>query len=165
MTLLPFKITTLLFIQDPDDRFLLIRRTKAPNKDTWSPPGGKLEMARGESPFECAIREAAEETGMQLQAGDLHFWGMVSEKGYEGTGHWLMFCFQVHPRITGLPTALPEGRFGFFRREEIGKLEIPPSDHRVIWPFYDRHREGFVAYRVDCRPDGNLEIEVEQILS
>ena len=159
-----FKITTLLFIQSPRDEFLLIQRRKAPNLGKWSPPGGKLEMPIGESPFECAIREAEEETGMQLTPRDLHLWGMISEKSYEGSGHWLMFQFQVLPRLEKLPPALDEGHFGWFSRSKIDSLGVPETDRQLVWPFYDRYKNGFVAYRVDCAQTGNLEIEVDQAL-
>jgi 8-oxo-dGTP diphosphatase len=43
---------------------LLIRRSNAHGEDTWSPPGGHLEY--GESPQQCAIREAREETGVTI---------------------------------------------------------------------------------------------------
>lgn len=160
---LPFKITSLLFIRNPAGHFLMLKRTKAPNKDCWSPPGGKLEMSTGESPYECAIREAGEETGMTLGAEDLHLWGMISEKSFEGAGHWLMFMFDVHPRLETLPPRLDEGRFAFFPRETIESLAIPATDRVLLWPYYDQYKHAFVAYRVDCRPGGNLEIVVEQI--
>ncbi len=53
---LPFKISVLVFLRDEAGRLLLLQRTKAPNIGCWSPPGGKLETALGESPFECAVR-------------------------------------------------------------------------------------------------------------
>ena len=67
MPSLPFKISVLVFVRDDDGRHLLIRRAKEPNKDCWSPIGGKLEMSEGESPFECAVRETKEEIGLDLQ--------------------------------------------------------------------------------------------------
>ena len=88
-----FQISCLLFIRDLSNRLLLIRRRKPPNLDTWSPPGGKLEMELGESPFECAKREAFEEVALTLQDKDLNLFGYVSEKAYEGNSHWLMFMF------------------------------------------------------------------------
>ena len=62
MPQLPFKISVLVFVKDKNGRLLLIRRAKEPNKDCWSPIGGKLEMVGGESPFECAVRETKEES-------------------------------------------------------------------------------------------------------
>ena len=40
-------------------------------------------MDSGESPVECAQREAMEETGLILEEKDLKLFGYVSEKGYE----------------------------------------------------------------------------------
>ena len=60
---LPFKLSALIFLRDATGRLLMMRRNKAPNLGRWSPVGGKVETARGESPFECAVRETAEETG------------------------------------------------------------------------------------------------------
>ena len=64
----------------------MLQRSKSPNKGFWSPPGGKLEMALGESPYECAKRESYEELGLELHDDDLNLFGYVSEKNYEGGG-------------------------------------------------------------------------------
>jgi 8-oxo-dGTP diphosphatase len=159
---LPYKLSTLLFIRDPQDRLLLIKRRKAPNRGRWSPPGGKLEMTVGESPHACARREAAEETGLRLDNRDIHLFATVAERGFEGTGHWLMFLFDVRVRLEALPPDLDEGGFRWFDRAAIDRLDIPPGDHHLVWPLWDRHRDGFVALRADCRPDRNLEIVVEE---
>lgn len=161
---LPFKISVLIFLRDTTGRLLLIRRTKAPNKDCWSPIGGKLEMATGESPFECAVREVSEETGLRIDTPDLHLFGTVAEKSFEGSGHWLMFLFDCKKPIPALPPTIDEGNFAFFSREDIADLSIPPSDHRLIWPYYDSHRAGFVALRANCHPGQALDIVVEQSL-
>ena len=68
---------------------LLIQRKKKPNRGYWSPPGGKLEMDIGESPFECAIREAKEELAIELQLEQLRLFGYISEKNYEGSKAWI----------------------------------------------------------------------------
>ena len=48
-------------------------------------------MATGESPFECAVRETREETGLEVATDDLHLFSIIAEKAYEGQSHWLMF--------------------------------------------------------------------------
>ena len=65
--MIPFKISVLVFLRDGAGRLLLIKRRKAPNLGCWSPIGGKLEMGRGESPFECAARETKEEVGLDAE--------------------------------------------------------------------------------------------------
>ena len=77
-----FKISCLLFIRNKEDEVLMIRRRKSPNKGRWSPPGGKLDMTCGESPFECAVREAREETGLLLEDRDLALFGYVRLRFY-----------------------------------------------------------------------------------
>ncbi len=159
---LPFKISVLVFLRDEAGRLLLIRRNKAPNLGCWSPVGGKLETALGESPFECAVREVAEETGETIATPDLHLFGMISEKGYEGQSHWLMFLFDCRKPLRALPPAIDEGRFGFFARAEVDGIEVPATDRTLLWPVYDEHRRGFIAYRAECHPGGPLTMVVEE---
>lgn len=161
-TPLPFKISVLVFLHDEAGRLLLIQRTKAPNQGCWSPPGGKLEMGTGESPFECAVREVAEETGAVVTASDLHLFGMISEKGYEGQSHWLMFLFDCRKPIGAIPPTIDEGHFGFFSRQEIETIQIPETDRTLLWPVYDEHRRGFIAYRAECDPGAPLRMTVEE---
>jgi 8-oxo-dGTP diphosphatase len=157
------KIAVLVFLQNERGEHLLLLRNKAPNQGAWSPIGGKLETATGESPFECAVRETGEETGHSITAGDLHLFAMIAEKSYEGSAHWLMFLFDCKKPLSCLPPAMAEGRFGFFSRETIDTLAIPDSDRSALWPIYDEHRGHFVALRADCHPDTPLKVTVEQI--
>lgn len=159
----PFKISVLVFLRDQTGRFLLLERKKAPNAGLWSPIGGKLEMTTGESPFECAIRETHEETGHAVTEADLHLFAMISEKAYEGCGHWLMFLFDCTKPLISLPEVHEEGAFAFFTRTQIDKLPIPATDREGLWATYDQHREGFVVMRADCTPGHPLEIVVEEI--
>ena len=158
----PFKISVLVFVRDRQERFLLLQRTREPNKGLWSPIGGKLEMSAGESPFECAIRETKEEIGVTLTEADLHLFCMISEKDYEGTGHWLMFLFNCRKPLDDLPEAIDEGVFAFFTRPEIDKLALPETDRAGLWPIHDRYRDGFVCLRANCDPANKLEIIIEE---
>lgn len=162
--MLPFKISVLIFVSNDKDEQLLIQRRKAPNEGLWSPIGGKLEMPSGESPFECAIREAKEEIGIDLEEKDLHLFGMIAEKSYEGTGHWLMFMFDCRKKVNKLPPQIDEGRFAFYSKEAIENLPIPATDKEALWPLYYDNRHRFVALRANCHPDGALDIIVEQTI-
>lgn len=159
-----FKISVLIFVRDESGKLLLIERKKEPNKGAWSPIGGKLEMQTGESPFECAIREAHEEIGIELVSSDLHLFSIISEKAYEGSCHWLMFLFDCKKRISSLPKEIDEGNFKFFTREEIDNIKIPETDKKFIWHFWDNHREGFSAIRADCMPENELVPIIEQLM-
>jgi 8-oxo-dGTP diphosphatase len=160
---LPYKISVLVFLENQAGEQLLILRSKPPNRGNWSPIGGKLEMADGESPFECAVRETGEETGLRIGIGDLHLFAMIAEKSYEGQSHWLMFLFRCNRRLESLPPDISEGSFAFFSREAIDRLPIPDTDRAALWPIYDRYRNCFVALRADCAPGRPIQAIVEQV--
>lgn len=162
---LPFKISTLVYLQDTRGHLLLMQRRKAPNEGLWSPIGGKLEMGLGESPHEAACRETAEEIGLNLQPADLHLFAMIAEKNYEAKCHWLMFLFVSKIRLDSCPKAIEEGNFAFHAPEDIWQLPIPATDREALWDIYFKHREGFVALRADCSPGQPLVFkEDERIL-
>jgi len=154
---LPYQISTLLYCFDSQDRILLLNRMHEPNRGLWSPCGGKLNMDIGESPFACAGREAQEEIHLAIGPGDLHLTGIVSEHGYEGQAHWLMFLFEVMPRIEHLPSPHPEGEFHFFPRTALPGLRLPQTDRECIWPLFWRNRGGFFAAHCHCGADGRNE--------
>lgn len=160
---LAHKIAVLVFLENQRGELLLLLRAKPPNLGVWSPPGGKVETALGESPFECAARETLEETGVVAAPDDFHLFAMISEKAYEGESHWLLFLFRLKKTVTALPPAMAEGHFGFFARTAIDALPIPATDRAALWPIYDQHREGFVALRADCAPGARLKLTMEQI--
>ena len=83
------KNTTLIYIEK-DGKTLMLHRTKKKNdlnSDLWIGVGGHCE--EDESPEECAVREAKEETGLTLT--DYDYRGIVtfvSDK-YEGDLEWI----------------------------------------------------------------------------
>ena len=133
---LPYKVATLLYCFNERDEILLLERAQEPNRGFWSPCGGKLKMDIGESPYVCACREAEEEIGLKISPSDLHLAGIVSEHGYQGQTHWLMFLFEVKMKLKSLPPAHAEGRFEFFPREKIFRFENsadrPRTDLAVV---------------------------------
>ena len=160
---LPYKIAVLVFLKNEAGEQLLLHRAKAPNKGSWSPIGGKLETEIGESPFDCAVRETSEETGFAITPQDLHLFGMIAEKAYEGASHWLLFLFDCKKPIPGLPPAMAEGAFGFFRRQAIEGLSVPETDRTALWPIYDQYKDRFVALKADCLPGRPLAVSIEEI--
>jgi 8-oxo-dGTP diphosphatase len=160
---LAYKIAVLVFLENAAGEHLLLLRAKAPNLGAWSPIGGKLETAIGESPFECAVRETHEETGHVVTTADLHLFAMIAEKAYEGQSHWLMFLFRCKKPIATLPLDISEGKFGFFSRAQIDTIALPETDRTALWPIYDRYRDSFVALKADCAPDQPIRVEIEEI--
>jgi 8-oxo-dGTP diphosphatase len=163
--MLPYKVATLLYCFNERDEVLLLERAQEPNRGFWSPGGGKLKMNTGESPYACACREAEEEMGLKISATDLHLTGLVSEHGYQGQTHWLMFLFEVKRRLDLPPPAHREGRFQFFTREALATLKIPQTDSEQIWPWFWRHRYGFFAAHCHCHPDGRNDWTLEESIA
>jgi 8-oxo-dGTP diphosphatase len=162
---LPYKIATLLYCFNERDDVLLLERAQEPNRGFWSPCGGKLHTDTGESPYACACREAEEELGLKLSASDLHLAGLVSEHGYQGQSHWLMFLFEVTRKLKTLPPDHREGRFQFFPHETLTTLKIPQTDAEQIWPWFWQYRGGFFAAHCHCHPDGQNEWKLEEAIA
>jgi 8-oxo-dGTP diphosphatase len=159
---LPYRIATLLYCFNDRDEVLLLERAQEPNRGLWSPSGGKVHTDDGESPYACACREAAEELGLTIAPVDLHLTGLVSEHGYAGQAHWLMFLFEVKTRLSQLPPDHREGRLAFFAREQLAGLALPETDREQIWPLFWQHRGGFFAAHCHCHPDGRNSWTLEE---
>jgi 8-oxo-dGTP diphosphatase len=181
---IPFKISVLVYIFNDEGKMLLLHRVKPPNQDLYSPIGGKLEMATGESPYGCALREIQEEVGVALGLKDIRLLGIVSERAYPrsssaGTenakaavGHWLMFCFEVTKRLNFPARRMNEGRLEWVDVAAVTGLEIPKTDREVIWPLVLEHSEalggrragGYFSVHIDCRDERNVAVTQEHPL-
>ncbi len=149
---LPHRIAVLCYIYDEQGHILLLHRRQNPNLGMYSPIGGKLETTTGEGPHDCAVREIREETGIIVDTGELQLLGIVSERAYQGEGHWLIFLFEVtHPirRDAVKWSEFEEGLLEWKRLEEVPDLPIPRTDRDVMWPLVQSHRGGFFTVHID----------------
>ncbi len=158
---LPYRIAVLCYLFDERGHVLLLHRHKQPNRDLYSPIGGKLEQDVGESPTACAVREIFEETGLTVGVERLHLTGIVSETGYEDQCHWLMFLYEVIGPVHVQRRTFEEGRLEWHDPRKLGELALPQTDQQVIWPLFWRYRSRFFAAHIDCR-GGDLRWQLEQ---
>lgn len=158
---LPYRIAVLCYLFDQQGRVLLLHRRKPPNRHLFSPIGGKLKQEVGESPTACALREIREETGLTLEASQLHLTGIVSEAGYESESHWLMFLYEVTKPVSVTRTEFAEGALKWHGRDEIDQLAIPQTDRIVIWPLFWRFRRRFFVAHIFCHGE-KLNWRVDQ---
>jgi len=91
------------------DRALLVRRNTEPLKDEWSVPGGVLEL--GEKLRDGAAREALEETGLQVEVGEVLdvFDSIFPDADGRTQYHFVLIDFLCRP-TTGEATAGSDAR-------------------------------------------------------
>jgi len=118
------KNTTLCYIEK-DGKYLMIHRTVKKddgNDGKWLGVGGHFEG--GESPFDCVLREAREETGLSLikpkYRGLVTF---VSDR-YE-TEHMHLFTCSEY---LGSPCSCSEGELCWVEKSDIDSLPIWEGD-------------------------------------
>lgn len=98
------------------DEILLVRRAGTHGSGTWSTPGGHLEP--GETPEQCAVREAREETGVEV--GDLRFRAVTNDVfGDDGKHYvtlWMEGRYRAGQAVVGAAYEMSEiGWFGWDR--------------------------------------------------
>ena len=117
-------LTTLCYIEH-DDSYLMMHRIikkNDVNKDKWIGIGGKFEP--GESPEDCLLREAKEETGYELTSyrlrGIITFLNNTDEAEY-------MFLYTADG-FKGTPHVCNEGILEWVPKNQIDNLNIWEGD-------------------------------------
>jgi 8-oxo-dGTP diphosphatase len=109
-----------------DGSLLMIRRNKEPYTGRWSVPGGTLE--RGEYLTDAVRREVLEETGIEVDVGDLL--GILE---WVGEPHYVILDYVATPSAATDPR--PGGDVSEARwvpLEEVPKLECTPRFHESL---------------------------------
>jgi len=127
-----------------DDRVLLVKRGHPPLAGEWSIPGGVLEV--GETLREAAIREAMEETGLEVEPSDLlGVYERVLRDADERTlYHYVLIDF-LCSRISGEPHPAGDAdEAQWFTQAEVAKLVLPKDTAEVVMLGFNKvsHRPG-----------------------
>ncbi|MGB5395237.1 MAG: NUDIX domain-containing protein [Lutimonas sp.] len=116
------KRTATLCILRHKDKFLLLKRLKEPNKDSFTPVGGKLDPF--ESPLKSAIRETFEETGIKVEP--MKYCGILTETSptaYNWTGYvYIADIDFIEPPFCN------EGTLMWISFDDLLKVPTPKTD-------------------------------------
>lgn len=129
-------LTTLCYIEREDAYLMLhrVKKKKDVNKDKWIGIGGHFEI--GESPEECLLREAKEETGLVLT--DYRFRGIVTfcftPDQEENVGEEALqpdyeyMCLYTATGFEGELTECNEGTLEWVPKSQLDKLNLWEGD-------------------------------------
>lgn len=116
------KKTAVLCVLKNGHQFLLLKRLKDPNKNNYTPVGGKLDPH--ESPAEAAIRETWEETGIQVPA--MKYCGVLVETS-SADYNWVSFVYVAEVNFIE-PAACNEGTLEWVHFDKVLSLPTPTTD-------------------------------------
>lgn len=115
-----FTIGTFAIIFDEKNRILFCHRT---DYDLWNLPGGTLE--KGESPWEGAVREVKEETGLDIEIENLVH---LSSNPTKGDVVFLFTCKVIGGKITLNDEA---DKIEYFSLDDIPRNTVPKHILRI----------------------------------
>ena len=119
------KKTAVLCILKSGDKFLLLKRLKAPNQGMYTPVGGKLDPH--ETPIAAAFRETWEETG--IKADHFSFCGILEETSPVDY-NWISFVY-VSEISFQEPPACTEGSLEWIAEKSLEYLPTPATDWMI----------------------------------
>lgn len=115
-----------------EGRVVLVRRGQAPLLGEWSIPGGVLEV--GETLAGAAVREAREETGLIVEAGELLgvFERLVPDESGRTRYHYVLMDFLCRRLDGELSAASDAADVKWFAPEELPGLKLASDTLAVI---------------------------------
>ena len=148
------KQPAVLVILKSEDRFLLLKRKKSPNKGKYTPVGGKLDPY--ESPTKTAIRETFEETGIEVS--NPKYCGVMVESS-PTKYNWI--CFVYVSEIDYLdPPHCNEGELEWIPVHQLSEIPTPETD-RHIYNYVSKSKN--FMFTVDYDQDLNIIEMTEEI--
>ena len=143
------EMVTCVMIQSPETKEVLIqnRKQKYPG---WCFPGGHVE--RGESIYDCAVREAKEETGLDVSG--LKYCGVVHWVNRDNDERYLCFMYRTTEYRGKLVAENDEGEYFWLGIDELfaAPKENFSCEHYALSPLfhkYGRYSETFISYSDD----------------
>ncbi|WP_405303727.1 NUDIX domain-containing protein [Methanobrevibacter sp.] len=132
-------LTADIFIFDDDFNFILIKRKNDPYKDCWALPGGFVEY--GESVETAAIREAKEETSIDVELKDLV--NVYSEPDRDPRGHTVTVAYIAKGNISDMKADSDAKEIGIFSQEKLDEINIAFDHAKIIKDCLNKAKSDF----------------------
>ncbi len=113
------------------DAILLVQRGNEPGKGLWAVPGGKVRS--GESLREAAFREIGEETGLEIEVGNVVWVG----EHIDDTRHIVLIDFEGSVIGGELSAADDAADVAWVALDDLGDYPLTPTMFELIetlWP-------------------------------
>jgi 8-oxo-dGTP diphosphatase len=129
------KVAAAALIED-QDKLLLLKRAHQPWKGEWNLPAGYAEV--DEAPSMAVVREAREETGLEIEpgvlAGDYFF-------DDDPRGNGLLLVYQCEVVGGQLQISVESDAFGFFSADQLPE-NICGAGHRRAVAAWKQEKDG-----------------------
>lgn len=145
-------LTTLCYIEE-DGKYLMMHRVKKKNdinQEKWIGIGGHFE--EDESPEECLLREAMEETGLKLTS--YQFRGLVTFQSDRWVTEYM--CLYTADGYEGTLTDCREGELVWVPKDEVMDLNLWEGDKI----FFRLLNEDAPFFSLKLRYEGDVLTEV-----
>ena len=132
------QLTTLCYIEQ-DEKYLMLHRVKKEkdvNKDKWIGIGGHFE--EGESPEECLLREAEEETGLTLTSWRFRGLGTFLAEGWPTE----YMCLFTADGFEGTIKECSEGTLEWVDKTRLDQLNLWEGD-KIFFRLLEENRPFF----------------------
>ncbi len=121
-------LTTDIFIFDDKTNFILIKRKNEPFKNYWALPGGFVEY--GESVETSAIREAKEETSIDVELVDLV--NVYSKPDRDPRGHTITIAYTARGNMNNKKADSDACEIGIFSPKDLDTIELAFDHDKII---------------------------------
>lgn len=121
-------LTADIFIFDEDFNFILIKRRNDPFKDYWALPGGFVEY--GETVETAAVREAKEETSIDVELKDLV--NVYSNPDRDTRGHTITVAYTAKGDLSQKKADDDACDIGIFSQNQLDEINIAFDHDKII---------------------------------
>lgn len=141
------KQPAVLSVLKSGNKLLLLKRIKEPNKDKYTPVGGKIDPY--ENPVDTTIRETFEETGIKIS--NPKYCGVMVESS-PGKYNWICFVYLSEIEYVD-PPECNEGTLEWIEFSDLKNIPAPPTD-RFIYQYVVENR----TFMLNVEYDEHLNI-------